>query len=372
MKFSIDREILLRPLQLVAGVVERHQTLPVISNILVQADAGGALTLTSTDLNEWLVARLEGADVVEVEQPGETTIPAHKLATIWRALPEGARVSLAVEDQFAVVKSGRSRFSLATLAAADFPALEDAAGEVEFSLSSAEAADMIDRVGFAMAQQDVRYFLNGMLLEVTSEHVRSVSTDGHRLCQCTLDKGVEGVEKAQAIVPRKVVLELRRLLDEGEDELRVTVSDKNIRMARGMFTLTSKLIDGKFPDYERVIPRDLKLTVTGDRDVLSRALQRSRILANDRAPCSKLSLEGEQMTIETNNAEGEKATDVVAVEFTGAEPTQLAFNPDYLLDVIRVLGTETVRLSTAEAGSSALMDAEGDDSALYVVMPMRI
>ena len=373
MKFSIDRETLLRPLQLVAGVVERHQTLPIISNILVQAEAGGALTLTSTDLNEWLVARLEGVEAVEVEQSGETTIPAHKLATIWRSLPEGSRVSVGVKDQFAIVKTGRSRFSLATLPTEDFPTAEEAVGVVEFTLSSAEAKDMIDRVSFAMAQQDVRYFLNGMLLEVTSEHLRTVSTDGHRLCQCTVGKGVEGVDnRVQAIVPRKVVLELRRLLEDGEDELHITVSDKNIRVTRGMFTLTSKLIDGKFPDYERVIPQNAKLSVTGDRETLNRALQRSRILANDRAPCSKLSLEGDQMTIETNNTEGENATDVVPVEFTGAEPTQLAFNPDYLLDVIRVLGTESVRLRTAEPGSSALMDAQGDDSALYVVMPMRI
>lgn len=372
MKFSIDRETLLRPLQLVAGVVERHQTLPIISNILVQAEAGGVLTLTSTDLNEWLVARLEGAEAVEVEEAGETTIPAHKLATIWRSLPEGCRVSVTVEDQFAVVKTGRSRFSLATLSTEEFPNIEEAPAEVEFNLSSSEAKDMIDRVSFAMAQQDVRYFLNGMLLEVTSEHSRTVSTDGHRLCQCTLDKGVEGVEKVQAIVPRKVVLELRRLLDDGEDELSITVSDKNIRITRGMFTLTSKLIDGKFPDYERVIPQNPKLSISGDRETLNRALQRSRILANDRAPCSKLSLEGDQMTIETNNAEGETATDVVPVEFNGTEPAQLAFNPDYLLDVIRVLSTETVRLSTAEVGSSALMEADGDDSALYVIMPMRI
>lgn len=367
MKFEIDREALLRPLQLVAGVVERHQTLPILSNMHLQA-SGGALALTATDLNEELVARV--ADV-EVAGEGEATVPAQKLSTIWRSLPEGARVSLEVENQFAVLKSGRSRFSLATLPVDDFPRIEEVKGEVEFTLSSAEAMDMIDRVSFAMAQQDVRYFLNGMLLEVTTEHVRTVSTDGHRLCQFTLGKGVAGVEKIQAIVPRKVVLELRRLLDDGEDELNVSLSDKGVRVTKGMFSLTSKLIDGKFPDYERVIPQDPKLSISGDRETFSRVLQRSRILASDRAPCVKLTVEGEQMTVVASNAEGEEAKDVIAVDYSG-ETVQLAFNPDYLLDVTRVLGTETVRLGMAEAGSSALVEAVGDESALYVVMPMRI
>ena len=177
-----------------------------------------------------------------------------------------------------------------------------------------------------MAQQDVRYFLNGMLLEVTAEHVRTVSTDGHRLCQYTLGKGVPGVERFQAIVPRKVVLELRRLLDDGEDELQLSISDKGIRVTRGMFSLTSKLIDGKFPDYERVIPRDPKLSLSGDRETFSRVLQRSRILASDRAPCVKLTVEGEQMTVVANNPEGEEAKDVVAVDYEG-EAVQLALQP---------------------------------------------
>ena len=367
MKFEIDREVLLRPLQLVAGVVERHQTLPILSNMHLQAN-GGALSLTATDLNEELVARV--ADV-EVAGEGEATVPAQKLSTIWRSLPEGARVSLEVENQFAVLKSGRSRFSLATLPVDDFPRIEEVKGEVEFTLSSAEAMDMIDRVSFAMAQQDVRYFLNGMLLEVTAEHVRTVSTDGHRLCQFTLGKGVADMERVQAIVPRKVVLELRRLLDDGEDELHVSLSDKGIRVTKGMFSLTSKLIDGKFPDYERVIPQDPKLSISGDRETFSRVLQRSRILASDRAPCVKLTVEGEQMTVVASNAEGEEAKDIIAVDYSG-ETVQLAFNPDYLLDVTRVLGTKTVRLGMAEAGSSALIEAVGDESALYVVMPMRI
>ena len=367
MKFEIDREMLLRPLQLVAGVVERHQTLPILSNMLLQAGDGG-LTLTATDLSEELVARV---DAVEVAEEGQVTVSAQKLATIWRSLPEGARVSVEVENQFAILKSGRSRFSLATLPVDDFPKVEQVEAEVEFTLSSAEAQEMIDRVSFAMAQQDVRYFLNGMLLEVTAEHVRTVSTDGHRLCQYTLGKGVAGVERVQAIVPRKVVLELRRLLDDGEDELQFSLSDKGVRMTTGMFSLTSKLIDGKFPDYERVIPREPKLSISGDRETFSRVLQRSRILASDRGPCVKLTVEGEQMTVVANNPEGEEAKDVVAVDYEG-EAVQLAFNPDYLLDVARVLGTETVRLSTAEAGSSALIEAVGDDSALYVVMPMRV
>ena len=370
MKFSVDRETLLRPLQLVAGVVERHQTLPILSNLLVRAQSEGLLTITATDLSMELVARV---DSVDVAQPGAATIHAHKLSDIWRSLPEGAKVDVAVEQQYAVVRSGRSRFSLATLSANEFPKLDDIDADANFTLTGAEAVDLIDRVGFAMAHQDVRYFLNGMLFEVAPDYVRTVATDGHRLSQYTLGQGMEGVtERVQAIVPRKVVQDMRRLFDgKKEEELRFSLSDKRIRMACGPFSLSSNLIDGRFPDYERVIPQSPPIFISGGRGAMSQALQRARILTNEKVPSVKLQLEGEQMTILANNPEQEEAREEVAVDFNG-EQMQLAFNVDYLLDVLRVLATETFRISMAEAGSSALMEADGDESAIYVVMPMKL
>ncbi len=367
MKFSIDREPLLRPIQLLAGMVERRQTLQILSNLHVQAGEDGVLTLAATDLSMGLVAKVESADVT---QAGETTIPAHKLAEIWRSVPENAAVEVEVDGQYVVLRSGRSRFSLATLSATDFPKSDDAPGDVELKLSSAELAGMIDRVGFAMAHQDVRFFLNGMLLEITSEHVRMVATDGHRLSQCTLERGVAGVEPKQAILPRQLVLNLRRLLN-GEGDVQLSVSDKRVRAVFGMFNLTSNLIDGRFPDYKRVIPSSPPLVISGDRRSLIQALQRVRILTNDRVPGVKLQLAHDQMTILANNPEQEEATEVVSVGYAG-EPMQLGFNVDYLLDVLRVLGTDEWRMSLVEAGSSALLEAEGDDSAVYVVMPMKI
>jgi len=211
MKFTTNRDTLLRPLQLVTGVVERRQTLPVLSNLFVSA-TDGALSLTGTDLEVELVARVE--DGIDVTRAGEATIPARKLADIWRSLPDGANVIVEVEGDRATVRSGRSRFSLATLPVADFPRVEGAASDLEFSLLRPEMQRLLDQTSFSMAQQDVRYFLNGMLLEVTSNHIRSVATDGHRLAMCTLDRGIVSAERRQAIVPRKGVLELGRLLVE--------------------------------------------------------------------------------------------------------------------------------------------------------------
>ncbi len=368
MKFEIDREALLRPLQLIAGVVERRQTMPILSNACVRASEDGGLTIAGTDLSMELVAHVESVDVAV---GGEITTSAHKLADIWRSLPENAKISFETDGEQAVMRSGRSRFTLATLPVDDYPTGDEAAGKVEFTLTTEEACELIDRVSFAMAQQDVRYFLNGMLLEVTSEHVRSVSTDGHRLAQCTLDKGVEGTERHQAIVPRKTVVELRRLLDGDDGEARFSLSENQIRVACGAFSLTGKLIDGRFPDYERVIPRDPALSLSGDKSTLNQALQRARILTNEKFPGVKLMIEGEQMTIVANNPEQEEAREEVPVAYEG-DNMQLGFNVGYLQDVLRAVGSETIRISMAEPGSSALMEGEGDESAVYVVMPMKI
>ena len=368
MKFVADREPLLRPLQLATGVVERRQTLPILANIHVQASADGRLTMTATDLEVELVAHL---DSVAVDQPGEATIPARKLADIWRALPESSEVSVEVQEERAVVRSGRSRFSLAVLPPGDFPKVESGAEETQITLSSGDMRRLVDKVGFSMAQQDVRYFLNGMLLEVTTEHLRTVATDGHRLAMCTLVSSVSDVERLQVIVPRKGVQEMARLLDEADAEVRLSVSESHMRVSQGGYSLTSRLIDGKFPDYEKVIPADVSRTITGDRDTLRLAFQRASILSNEKYRGVRLSVEGEQLTVQANNPEQEEAEEIVGVHYEG-EPMEIGFNVGYLMDVLNVLPGDDVQLGVSEGNNSALIEAAGDDLASYVVMPMRL
>jgi DNA polymerase-3 subunit beta len=367
MKFSTNRETLLRPLQLVTGVVERRQTLPVLANLLVVA-RDGVISLTGTDLEVELVAVEDGVDV---QQDGEVTIPARKLADIWRSLPEDALVSVEVAGDRATVRSGRSRFTLATLPAQDFPKVESGQDDTEFKLEQSAFRELLDRVSFSMAQQDVRYFLNGMLLEVTPQHLRTVATDGHRMAMSTLDgKGV-GSERIQAIVPRKGVLELSRLLDDGDDEVLVQLGSNHLRVTRGPYTLTTKLVDGKFPDYEKVVPRDLGRTITGDRNSLRHAFQRASILSNEKYRGVRMIIDGEQMTIQANNPEQEEAEEQVTVDYDG-DRLEIGFNVSYLQDVLGVLDTEQIQLSVSDANSSALIEGVGKDDAVYVVMPMRL
>lgn len=368
MKFSADRELLLRPLQLATGIVERRQTLPILSNLHVRATSGGQLTLTATDLEVELVVRLESATV---EQEGEATIPARKLADIWRTLPEQATVSVDVREERAVIRSGRSRFSLAVLPPADFPSVKAGDDEIQIDLNGNDMRRLVDKVSFSMAQQDVRFYLNGMLLEVTSEHLRTVATDGHRLAICTLESGVADAERMQVIVPRKGVLEIARLLDEAGEEVRLSLSENHMRVSHGDYSLTSRLIDGKFPDYEKVIPADVSRTVVGDRDTWRLAFQRASILSNEKYRGVRLLVDGEQMTVRANNPEQEEAEEIVGVSYDG-EPMDIGFNVGYLQDVLNVLPSEGVRLGVSDGNNSALIEASNDDLASYVVMPMRL
>tara|TARA_B110000014_G_C20103714_1_gene579931 strand:- start:518 stop:1621 length:1104 start_codon:yes stop_codon:yes gene_type:complete len=367
MKFTADRESLLRPLQLVTGVVERRQTLPVLSNLLVRA-ADGVVSITGTDLEVQLVASVEGIDV---EQEGSATIPARKLADIWRSLVEGAQVSVAVEGTRTIVRSGRSRFALATLPVDEFPDVASQDAEVNVSLPLAGLQRLLDKTSFAMAQQDVRYFLNGMLLEITSAHVRAVATDGHRMAMCTVEQNAAGVDRVQAIVPRKGVIELGRLLSDSSADVELSLGHNHLTVKQEGYTLTTKLVDGKFPDYETVIPKETGRTLVGDRETLRHAFQRAAILSNEKYRCVRLSLEGDQMKIEANNPEQEEAEEIVAIEYDG-DSLEIGFNVAYLQDVLGVIDTESVRLSVADANSSALIEAPGVDDSLYVVMPMRL
>lgn len=368
MKFTTTREALLRPVQLVTGVVERRQTLPILSNLFVNV-ADGTVSLTGTDLEVELIARVTTS--IEVLQPGQATIPARKLADIWRALPEGASVTVEAEGDRAIVRSGRSRFALATLPTADFPRVDTAAGDIAFSLTHQEMHRLLGQTAFSMAQQDVRYFLNGMLFEVTGRHVRTVATDGHRLAMCTLGRGVAGADRLHAIVPRKGVLELGRLLADGGDEVSLTIAKNHLRAACNGYTLTTKLVDGRFPDYEKVIPKESPNLVTADREALRQSFVRASILSNEKYRGVRMILEPDQLTIQANNPEQEEAEEIVAVEYSG-QRLEIGFNVSYLQDVLGALSTESVRLSVSDANSSALIESAGAADSVYVVMPMRL
>lgn len=368
MKFALSRESLLRPLQLVAGVVERRQTMPVLSNLLLSAE-GRRLSLTGTDLEVQLTANVELGD--SVADGGEITVPARKLLDIWRALPEGAEVRVALEDDRLMVRSGSSRFQLATLPAAEFPSVDEGAGASTVTLEPARLAQLLNRTAFSMAQQDVRYFLNGMLLEVTPEHVRAVATDGHRLAMSTMTPGVDS-EPRQVIVPRKGVNEMSRLLAEGEGEVTLTLGSNHLRLVVNGFEFVTKLVDGRFPEYEKVIPRGGTRSLVGDRRQLREAFGRTAILSNEKFRGVRLTVSEGQLKVQANNPEQEEAEEEVPVEFSG-EPLEMGFNVGYLLDVLNALDSEQVRMTVSDANSSALMEAAPDPGGhLYVVMPMRL
>jgi DNA polymerase-3 subunit beta len=374
MKFKIGRETLLRPLQLVSSVVERRQTLPVLGNLLVQVSED-SLTLTGTDLEVELVGRVP-LDAVEV--PGEVTIPARKWLDICRALPEGAELTITGEDQRVRVQSGRSRFQLATLPASDFPSVEDSDEDLSFTLRRIDLKHLIDRTGFSMAQQDVRYFLNGMLFEVSSEHVRTVATDGHRLAMCTLPfAGLEGSAAPatdavrQVIVPRKGVIDLSRLLADDDAPITVRIGGSHLRAQVDDFVFTTKLVDGKFPDYQKVIPQGHEREFVGDRDSLRQAFSRAAILSNEKYRGVRLVLEDGNLLVQANNPDQEEAEETVAVEY-GGPPLEIGFNVSYLNDVLNVLDSDSMHMSLRDPNSSAILREGPDADALYVIMPMRL
>lgn len=367
MQFEISREALIKPLQLVTGVVERRQTLPVLSNVLLVLE-NNQLSLTGTDLEVELVGRV---DITGNSKPGEITVPARKLMDICKALPDDASLKFDIDDNKAVIRQGRSRFSLSTLPANDFPSVEDSPGTLELTLPQQMLKAMLDSTSFAMAQQDVRYYLNGLLMEVSADYLRVVATDGHRLALHTEKMATGAKAKTQVIIPRKGILELSRLLTDGEEEVSLVIGTNNIRARTRNFTFTSKLVDGKFPDYDRVLPKGGDKVMTADRQDLRQALTRTAILSNEKFRGIRLILSKDELKIVANNPEQEEAEEIVSVEYQSS-PLEIGFNVSYLLDVLGVLTSSSVQIVLSDSNSSVLMQATEDSPATYVVMPMRL
>ena len=365
MKLEIKREILLTPLQAIIGVVERKQTMPILANILLQAK-NNELCLTATDLEVELMTQISA----NIETEGEITLPGRKLLDICRALQEDASIIISESDGKASVQSGRSRFSLASLPAADFPLIEDIQGEQKISLPQKELLKLIQKTHFSMAQQDVRYYLNGLLLENKDGKIKAVATDGHRLAFCeTNTETPESLDK-QVIIPRKGVLELQRLLS-GEGDLSIELGKNHVRIQVNDSIYTSKLIDGRFPEYDRVVPKDASNIIKAKKEELKDALQRTAILSNEKYRGIRLFLGQNNLVLQAQNPEQEEAEEALEVEYTG-DDIEIGFNVNYLLDALAVIESDEVVFSVIDGNSSCLMWEPGKDQYKFVIMPMRL
>ena len=366
MRFSLQREAFLKALAQVVNVVERRQTLPVLANFLVQVN-NGQLSLTGTDLEVEMVSRI----AVEDAQDGETTIPARKLFDIVRALPDGSRITVSQTGDKVTVQAGRSRFTLSTLPSNDFPSVDEVEATDRIAISEATLKELIERTAFAMAQQDVRYYLNGLLFDVRDTLLRCVATDGHRLalCETALETGTGN--KRQIIVPRKGVTELTRLLEGGDRAIELEIGRSHIRMKRDDAMFTSKLIDGRFPDYEAVVPIGADRLVTVERELLKSALQRAAILSNEKYRGVRVEVSPGQLKISAHNPEQEEAQDEIEAD-TQVSDLAIGFNVNYLLDALSALRDEQVVIQLRDSNSSALVREASNEKSRHVVMPLRL
>jgi DNA polymerase III subunit beta len=365
MKLTAEREKLLAPLQAVIGVVERRQTMPVLANVLLGVRQG-QLSITATDLEVELVASTE----VAVVEAGDIAVPGRKFLDILRALPEKVSVSLTLEGEKVVIKAGRSRFSLATLPAGEFPVIEDINSQQTVQIPRKELLRLLEKTHFSMAQQDVRYYLNGMLLEIDALSLRAVATDGHRLALCETALSAKAKSAQQVIVPRKGVLELQRILTE-EGTAEVAIGTNHVRAQIGDVRFTSKLIDGRFPEYSRVIPAAAPNAIKADRDALRQALQRTAILSNEKYRGIRITVKKNILTVQAHNPEQEEAEEEIEVSYEGND-LEVGFNVNYLLDALAAIDGQEVELGLTDSNSSCLIRSPGNAAARYVVMPMRL
>jgi DNA polymerase-3 subunit beta len=368
MKFSAQRETLLTPLQHVVGAVERRQTTPILGNVLMHAD-DGYLTLTASDSEIEMQARIE----MHVDQPGTTTVPARKLLEICKHLPDSARIEFDASGDKVVFKSGRSKFTLATLPAEEFPQVAELDSPQKVILPANVLHTCIRNTAFSMAQQDVRFYLNGMLLEIGADRLSCVATDGHRLAYAQCDTDAEPETPVRAIIPRKSIGELQRLLGsvDASEPVTLLVTSQHLQIQVGGVRLSTKLIDGRFPDYNRVIPIDGNKELLIDCKMLKQSLTRASVLSNEKYRGVRIALQTGMLTISSNNPDQEEAIDELEVDYSG-ESAEIGFNVTYLLDVLNSLETENARILIKDGNSSALITSETSSDSKYVVMPMRL
>ncbi|WP_017444097.1 DNA polymerase III subunit beta [Gayadomonas joobiniege] len=367
MKFSVSREDILKPLQLATGTVEKRHTLPILSNVLLDI-SDGVLAITGTDLEVELVSSVE---LVQASEDGQVTVPARKLFDICRGLSDASLIEFKLEDNKLKVKSGKSRYSLSTLPAKDFPNLEEWKSEINFAIHQNDLKHLINSTSFSMANQDVRYYLNGMSMETQGNELRCVTTDGHRLALARFKLADENLDESQVIIPRKGVTEISRLIEDNDDNIYISLGSNHIRVSSSSFTFTSKLVDGRFPDYRRVLPKGGDKEIIADKSVLKQAFARAAILSNEKFRGVRLNLSNNQLMITATNPEQELAEEMVEVNYQGEE-LEIGFNVAYILDVLNALESDQVKITLGDSNSSGLIEDNNDESAVYVVMPMRL
>lgn len=366
MKISTNRDTLLPPLLQVGSVVERRQTLPILANVLVRTEKG-RIHFTATDLE----VELRTSIAADCENESEFTLPARKFIDICKALPDGADINISLEGEKAVIRSGRGRYTLGMLPAVDYPGIEPASTSHSFDISEGKLKHILEKTQFAMAQQDVRYYLNGLLLEAANGKLRAVATDGHRLALSEVDFKESKGSDIQAIVPRKAVLELSRLLSTGDTITKVEFSNSHIQIHQEHTSFTSKLIDGKFPDYARVIPGTPTGTLVADKEQLRHTLARTAILSNEKYRGIRFKITPGLLQLQAHNPEQDEAEEELEVQYKGDELV-VGFNVGYLLDVMGALAGDAVNIGLIDSNSSCLITSEDDKGSQYVVMPMRI
>lgn len=366
MIFTAKRDELLQPLLQVGNIVERRQTLPILANVLVSVRKNHII-FTATDLE----VELKTHAPVHSEDEGDFTVSARKLTDICKALPEDADIEINLQSDKAILKSGTGRYTLGTLPAVDYPTIEPATVGNRFTIKEGQLKRLLDKTQFAMAQQDVRYYLNGLLLELKGKMLHTVATDGHRLAMCEIPYEGEAGSDFQMIIPRKAILGLSRLLSDSDQEIAIEVSGSHIQISLANGSFISKLIDGRFPDYERVIPKGETMTLVADRETLRRALARTSILSNEKYRGIRFQLEGEVLHLQAHNPEQDEANEELPVDYQGEDMT-IGFNVGYLLDILGVLDSDSINLALIDANSSCLITASEEDGARYVVMPMRL
>jgi DNA polymerase-3 subunit beta len=375
MKATIERAKLLRCLSHVQSVVERRNTIPILSNVLIEASGDGHVRIMATDLDLQVIESLEA---VSVEQPGAITVSAHLLFDIARKLPDGSQVSLETADNRMAVKAGRSRFSLPTLPRDDFPVIVEGDLPTSFELPARVLAELIDRTRFAISTEETRYYLNGIFLHVSDDDqpvLRAAATDGHRLARFTLPRpeGAEGMP--DVIVPRKAVGELRKLLEEALDGMvEIDLSPSKIRFTlggEGGVVLTSKLIDGTFPDYSRVIPTGNDKLLKLDPKSFYEGVDRVATIATEKTRAVKMGLETDKVTLSVTSPDNGTAAEEVPADYS-SDAFEIGFNANYLKDILGQIDGDTVEMHLADAGAPTLIRQDEKSPALYVLMPMRV
>lgn len=367
MKIQIDKETLLPALSSVASVVEKRQTLPILGNVFIGSQ-NGELTLIGSDLETEITTSIEEVNA----DNGEITVSAKKLFDICRALPDEAKISMELDENKIKLNSGRSKFSLQTLPATEYPKLEASQWDLELSITHSDLHALLASTAFAMAQQDVRYFLNGLLLEIGEGSVRSVATDGHRLAKNEVEHPQANGELRQAIVPRKAVLEIIKFLNpDSEDSLLLQLSNSHIAISGNKYRFISKLIDGRYPEYQKVIPNNLDKTIGLDKTHFAEILTRTAILSNEKFRGISLAFKSDMLQVTSRNPDHEEATDDMPIDYQGEE-MEIGFNVNYLLDAIRECSEESVNFNFKDPSSSGIIRESTNPQKLYLIMPMRI